>query len=236
MVFLAAVAVIAQGMHFEAASIKPNKSGITGITLEVHPGGRLEVVNNPLSNVIRNAYSSLRPFVLVGGPEWIDSDRYDIEAKAEGNPTEPQVMVMLQALLAERFKLQVHRETRELPAFALTVVRGGTKLKKSAEDSCSAGCGNNLIARGHWDASKVDMASVAGALSVLVRRRVIDKTGLTGLFDIHIEIPPDPLAAPDSGAPSIFTVLQDELGLKLDSDKAPGLALVIDHIERPSEN
>lgn len=82
----------------------------------------------------------------------------------------------------------------------------------------------------------MDVAKVAGALSVLVRRRVIDKTGLTGLFDIHIEIPPDPLATNDSGEPSIFTVVQDELGLKLESDKATGLVLVIDRIERPSEN
>lgn len=121
----AAQSQTADGGHFEAASIKPNKTGMSGITLEVHPGGRLEVVNNPISNVIRNAYSSLWPFVLQGGPQWIDSDRYDIEAKAEGNPAEPQMMVLLQALLADRFKLKVHRETRELPAFALTVAKGG---------------------------------------------------------------------------------------------------------------
>ncbi|HEY2383611.1 MAG TPA: TIGR03435 family protein [Terriglobia bacterium] len=241
-------------LQFEAASIKPSSAGLSGITFAVQPGGRLDVENNPISNVIKNAYGSIRPFVLQGGPDWVDSDRYDIEAKAEGNPAEPEMMVMLQALLADRFKLKVHRETRELPVYALTVAKGGPKLTKHIEGSCvivdpnsppppgAPGekprdhCGNNLIARGRWDASKVDMPSVAGALSVLVRRKVIDKTGLTGFFDIHIDIPSDPLAGNDPGAPSIFTVLQDELGLKLDSDKGPVAVLVIDHIERPSQN
>jgi uncharacterized protein (TIGR03435 family) len=244
----------ASPLAFDVASIKPNTSGVSGITLETQPGGRLNVVNNPLSNIIRNAYNSIRPFVLQGGPDWIDSDRYDIEAKAEGNPTEPQMMLMLQSLLADRFKLKVHLETRELPAYALTVAKGGPKLRQFKEGSCVTRdpnvpteilstsqkpldfCGNNLLARGRWDASKVDMVRVAGALSVLVRRRVIDKTGLSGLFDIHIAIPPDPLATNDPGTPSIFTVLQEELGLKLDPDKAPGQVLVIDHVERPSQN
>src|SRR4051812_13239160 len=99
-------------LAFDAASIKLNTTGASGITLETFPGGRLNVVNNPLSNVIRNAYNSIRPFLLQGGPDWINSDRYDIEAKAEGNPTEAQMMMMLQSLLSDRFRLKVHLETQ----------------------------------------------------------------------------------------------------------------------------
>jgi bla regulator protein BlaR1 len=238
-------------LQFEAASIKLNVSGQNGVTFSASPGGRLTVVNNPLFNVIDNAYGVRERFLLLGGPDWIDSDRYDIEAKAEGEPGKDQIMKMLQTLLAERFKLTVHREMRELPVYTLTVGKSGPKLTQFKEGSCvdydpnnpppaaSAGkphCGNNLIRGGRWEASKTDMPGVTGALSVLVRRKVIDKTGLTGLFDVHIELPPDPLGTTDSSSPSIFTIVQEQLGLKLESDKDLVEVLVIDHVERPSEN
>jgi bla regulator protein blaR1 len=243
--------------RFEAASIKVNTLGENqppGVDFAAQPGGRLHVRNNPMQNVIRNAYGVGQRFLLVGGPDWIDSDRYDMEARAEGNPSRDEMMRMLQALLEDRLKLQLHRETREVPVYDLTVAKGGPKLTAYTDGSCinfdpnnpppplapgqqpRDGCGNNHISGGRWTASKVDMGSVTGAISAIVRRKVIDKTALTGLFNVHMELPPDPLNATDPSAPSIFTLLEEQLGLKLESSKGPAEVLVIDRIERPSEN
>jgi len=244
-------------LRFEAATIKVNnfrENQPPGADFAAQPGGRLHVRNNPMANVIRNAYGVAQPFLLVGGPDWIDSDRYDMEARAEGNPGRDQMMSMLQSLLEDRLKLKVHNETRDVPIYVLTVAKGGPKLTAYSEGSCiifdpnspppplAPGekprdrCGNNRISGGMWTASKVEMASVTGAISLIVRRKVIDKTGLTGAFNIHMELPPNPLNTTDPAAPSIFTVLEEQLGLKLESSKGPADVLVIDHIERPSEN
>jgi len=242
------------GLRFEAASIKVNTRGENGVTFTTQPGGRLLVVNNAIQNVIRNAYRVEQPYLLAGGPDWIYSDRYDIEARAEGNPTAEQMMIMLQSLLEDRLKLKVHSETREVPAYVMTVAKGGPKLTAHTEGSCVDSdsntppaqpapgekprdrCGNNLLRGGMWTAAKIDMDGVTRAISRIVRRKVIDKTGLRGLFNIRVELPPDPLNAVDPTAPSIFTVLEEQLGLKLESSKGYDDVLVIDHIERPSEN
>jgi bla regulator protein BlaR1 len=249
---------------FEVASIKPNTSGAAGAGFQPFPSGRLSVVNNALRNVILNAYD-IQAFQLSGGPGWIDSDRYDIEAKAEGNPARKQMMMMLQTLLEERFQLRVHHETKEFPAYVLNVAKGGPKLHFSNDGNCippsspeatsldqkpANVCGNNLVSSGRrWNATNTSMPGVVAVLSAVLRRTVIDKTGITGTFDVHLEWTPDevlaqsptqgdpgrPVSSVDEG-PSIFTALQEQLGLKLESTKAPGDALVIDHIERPSEN
>jgi uncharacterized protein (TIGR03435 family) len=245
------------GLRFEAATIKVNNLGANqppGGDFAAQPGGRLHVRNNPMANVIRNAYGVTQPFFLIGGPDWIDSERYDMEARAEGNPSRDQMMGMLQSILEDRLKLKVHRETREVPVYDLTIAKGGPKLTAFTEGSCVTldpnnpppplppgqqprdGCGNNRISGGLWTASKVEMGSLTGAISRIVRRKVIDKTGLTGLFNVRMELPPDPLNATDPTAPSIFTVLEEQLGLKLESSKGPAEVLVIDHVERPSDN
>jgi uncharacterized protein (TIGR03435 family) len=244
-------------IRFEAASIKVNDRGANqppGADFAAQPGGRLHVRNNEMANVIRNAYGVAQPFLLIGGPDWIDSDRYDMEARAEGNPTRDQMMSMLQLLLEDRLKLKVHTETREVPVYILTVAKGGPKLTAYTEGSCinfdpnnpppplapgqrpRDGCGNNWISGGRWTASKVEMGSLTGAISNIVRRKVIDQTGLTGLFNVRMELPPDPLNATDATGPSIFTLLEEQLGLKLESSKGSADVLVVDHIERPSEN
>ena len=244
-------------LRFESASIKVNNLGEKqppGADFAAQPGGRLYVRNNGMQNVIRNAYGVGQRFLLIGGPDWIDSDRYDIEARAEGNPSRDQMMSMLQSLLEDRLKLKVHRETREVPVYVLSVANGGPKLTAYTDGSCinfdpnnpppplaagqkpRVGCGNNNISNGVWTASKVEMERITGAISTIVRRKVIDKTGLTGLFNIRMELPPDPLNAADATGPSIFTLLEEQLGLKLESSKGPADVLVIDHIERPSEN
>ena len=214
-------------------------------------------------DLIRTAYGEFVP--ISGGPAWINSDRYRIEAKAEGN-TNPGIMggPMLQALLEDRFQLKIHRETREVPVYALVVTKGGFKLQPSKEGSCIApddigahltpgqkpcgipmtqGKGPNMITE--IEGSVDQFCKVIGAS---LGRPVINKTGITGVFDLHLEFARDEAiigAGPrgpgltlsdDSAAPSVFTALQQQLGLKLESTKGPGEFFVIDHVEKPSEN
>lgn len=247
---------------FEVASIK-RETGVasgSGVTFAARPGGTLTVINNPLTNVIDNAYR-IRRYQLIGGPDWIDSDRYNIQAKAAGDATRDEMMLMLQSLLADRFKLKVHREMRELPIYVLTVAKGGIKAPRSPDGGCvtfdprnpprpAAGqatrpfCGNNLIRTNTWDATAIDMAGAAGALVGVLGRSVVDRTGITGKFDIHVQWTPDQASAGVDGAtasnadaaPPLFTVLEDQLGLKVESSRGPVDVLVIDHVERPSEN
>jgi uncharacterized protein (TIGR03435 family) len=251
---------------FDVASIKPNIEG-GGFTFAPLSGGRLTVKNNVVSNLIGNAYD-VQNYQIVGGPAWLNSDRFDIQARAEGNPARPQMMRMLQTLLEDRFKLRVHRETRELPVFTLSVAKSGLKLEPWKEGSCVAVdwsnppappargqerpkyCGNNVVLpKGPnmaWSATKIDMAGLTGALSSVMRRTVIDKTGLTGTFDVQLEwtrdeapaAPPGPAGEPatEISGTSIFTALQERLGLQLKSDKGPVEVLVIDRLEKPDAN
>ena len=194
----------------------------------------------------------------------MNSDRYDVAAKAEDSATFEQMRPMLQSLVVERFKLVVDRETKELPVYDLVVAKGGLKLTQSRPGNCVTPvpgdppppelggkppvfCGAIRMGRGLVDTSAIPMPRLAAVLAQFgnLGRQVIDKTGLTGNFDVHLEYAPDeglaggpPGQAPstDSSGPSIFTALQEQLGLKLESSKAPVEMLVIDHVERPSEN
>jgi len=203
---------------------------------------------------------------VIGGPGWLDSELYDLDAKAEGAASLDQTVgKMLQSFLEDRCKLKVHREARETPVYALTVAKGGPKLKESAPDSCTpldlnhppsdpqaVPCGfpvmrgnnGNIVADGHG----MTMAEVAARLLTRVDRPVIDKTGLTGRYDIHLEYAitgpmrvnggeaPDVFLPPDPAGASMFSAVQSQLGLRLASDKAPIDVIVVDSVERPSEN
>jgi uncharacterized protein (TIGR03435 family) len=246
--------------QFDVVSIKrtPENTG-PGADFASMPGGRLHARNNEVMNLIGNAYD-LPQYRVTGAPEWLTTDRYDIEAKTEGAPSRPQMMLMVQTLLEDRFKLKVHRETREGEVYALSVAKGGLKLPPFKDGGCvdrspgtvlpaterRPGCGNNwLRQRGvnlAWTATRIDMEGVAGALAIVMRRTVLDKTGATGFFDINVELPPlqpevgvSDLSAVDTGV-SVFTVLREQLGLTLGSGRGPDEYLVIDSVERPSEN
>jgi uncharacterized protein (TIGR03435 family) len=255
-----------QRVAFEVASIKrtPADTG-PGADFSAQPGGRLHVRNNAVTNLITNAYG-VPLYAVIGGPDWMRPDsgvRYDIETKAEGEPSRTEMMLMLQTLLAERFQLRTHRETRELPAYVLTVARGGARLTPSKDGGCvdrspairntlpasetRPGCGNNLLtSRGAtppnllWSAVRIDMAGVASALANVFRRPVVDRTGLTGFFDIQLELPPLQPATVDGGASdpgvSVFTVLQEQLGLRVEEGRGPVEVLVVDGVERPTGN
>jgi uncharacterized protein (TIGR03435 family) len=265
---------------FEVASIKLNNSGDGRVMMQQQPGGRFTATNIPLRLLIRNAYQ-LQDFQIVGAPSWINSERYDIVAKAEdGTPPETpsldrtgpsRIQLMIRSLLAERFQLVAHDETRELPIYALVVARSdgklGPDLKKSEVDCnavFAAGRGRGMppppgppqpgerpqcgirIGMGNLAMGGAPLPQFANSLAMFVGRTVQDKTGLTGNYDVTLTWTPDqmpqrPPGAPepppaDPNGPSIFTALQEQLGLKLDSQKGPVTVLVIDRVERPKEN
>jgi uncharacterized protein (TIGR03435 family) len=259
----------AQRLAFEVASIKrtdPDDSR-PGADFMTRPGGILIARNNEVSNFITNAYD-VPNYTVIGGPEWMRVDRYNLEARADGERSRAEMMLMLQTLLADRFQFRMHRETRELPAYVLTVARGGAKLTRTKDGDCVArdpdkptppptplapgekprpGCGNNnLSSRGAtppnimWTAVGIDMARVTDALAIYFRRPVVNRTGLTGSFNIKLELPPLQPATIDGGAAdagvSVFTVLQEQLGLRVEEGRGPVNVLVVDRIERPTEN
>ena len=203
-------------------------------------GSSYRCVNVPLIRVIRLAYAPIQEFV--GGPGWIESDRYDIVAKAEGTPTRPQLQLMLRSLLADRFKLVVHKETREKPAYALVLARPdgklGPALRKSEVDcspanrdkapkgACGFRAGQGLIT-----SRSATMEMLASEL-IMTGRLVLDRTGLTGAYELDLRWTPDEF---ETGA-ALVTALREQLGLKLEAIRAPVEVIVVDKAERPSEN
>jgi uncharacterized protein (TIGR03435 family) len=249
---------------FEVASIKPSAPGPTARTAGSPSPGTFAVAGLQLRFLISLAYG-VQPNQVLGGPNWIDSQAYDVVAKPGGTVSEGQLSLILQALLGDRFKLKIHRETREVPVYALTVAKGGDKLHHVAEGSCAPRgrfltpppfepnqkppCGTGGFRRGAIAVGQISAVSLdefSKTLSTRLDRFVIDKTGLTGLFDIHVEFAPDeatPGLLPGGGAsptdadgPSIFTAFQEQLGLKLEPTKGPAEFLVIDSAEKLSEN
>ena len=237
--------------QFEVATVRPNKSGEQNASLGVRPGGRVIGTNQTVRNLIRNAYN-VQPYQLIGGPAWMDSDRFDIQAKAaeadlddKGMMTPQQFMLRLQSLLEDRFRMIARWETRELPVYALVLAvpgKLGPKLKTHTGDcnrapgtppppgSKGMDCGTRATA-GKVTGSGISMVTFARNLSGATGRYVVDKTGLDGAYDLELEFTPD--QSPDTTGPSLFTAMQEQLGLKLDSTRATVEVLVIDRIERP---
>ncbi|MBV8847231.1 MAG: TIGR03435 family protein [Bryobacterales bacterium] len=201
--------------QFAVASIKQRTDGGSASACCLGAGGRLNVKNQRVSNIIGFAWT-MKYYQLVGGPSWLESDRFDIEATAEGSPSQDEMKQMLQSLLEERFHLKVHQETRQLPAYTLTLAKGGSKMQAFKEGDCIKYdpstpaspstpirprdfCGFNVLTQGRWNASGITMQQVTSALADITNRPVIDNTELSGLFNIHTEYPEDELS-PDSAA------------------------------------
>jgi uncharacterized protein (TIGR03435 family) len=246
---------------FEVASVKPTKISGTSLVRPL-PGGRFSVINFSLAGLIKRAYR-LQDNQLVGGPDWIRSEGYDIEAKAESAASAEQMLLMLRTLLTERFRLALRTERRELPVYALVLVKSdgatGPQLKRSSQADClraspstsSIGpptdpkrpmCGL-YSPTGRWTGRGVSLDTVANALTRFVGRGVQNRTGLTGEFDLDLQwtdlallLSPTATADPPplADGPSLFTALQEQLGLKLESTKGPVEVLVIDHVEQPT--
>ena len=184
---------------FETASVKPDKSGAPRVGILLQPGGLYTATNVTLQQLIQNAYR-VQGFQVQGGPDWIKSDRFDIVAKA-GTATTPapaQIQLMMQALLADRFKVGVHREQRDGQVYALVMAKTGGKPGPQLRPSdCMPGpppslCGGARVGPGTLTAQGIPIAQFANFLSNLVNRVVIDKTGLTGNVDVDLKWAPDP--------------------------------------------
>jgi uncharacterized protein (TIGR03435 family) len=289
---------------FEVASVKPAEPqtmGMMRVRMSGGPGtpdpGQLTYTNVSLKNVLTNAYN-VKGYQL-SGPKWLDTERFDITAKIPMGATKEQFQLMLQNLLAERFKLTLHHETKELPMYALVVGKGGSKLKESAEDDPAAppppplpppggdaagpvrlkvgadgtpqlppGMGKNGMmmmmtnGRMHLVANHRPIGALLEMLGNQLGRPVVDATDLKANYDFTLDFAPDGMngpmgmmpppppqheggpaaggpmaAAPDNAGPTIFTALQEQLGLKLEQRKGPMDLLVIDRLEKvPTEN
>lgn len=222
--------------RFEVAVIRPSQAATsTGTSFNLFEGGRIRITNEPVRLLIRAAFQ-LQNAQIAGGPAWLDTDRYDVEAKT-GRPEKinpDQLHPLIETLLVERFHLKFHWEMRELTVYALAVAKGGPKLKPKAEGEGSAMNTSGGPRRSQLVATAVSMELLAGYVGNRLGRIVVDKTQLSDSYDFTLDWSPD--EASDSPAPPLVTALRDQLGLRLESQKNPVKVLVIDSIERPSEN
>jgi uncharacterized protein (TIGR03435 family) len=246
--------------EFDAVSIKANKSGDLHMTMRPSRGGRLNATNVPLRNLIVWAYM-VRDFQISGEPSWVDSERFDVATTSEANPRydvlQPTLETMFQGVLADRFKLTSHRATKELPVYSLVVAKNGPKIHPVDEEGCPEVPPADNPCRflrptkfGQLTGKKAPMFILALLLSSMTGRTVVNKTDLKGSYDYTLDwtkyqqppqVPPGGEATPVPLDPAsvgiaISTALEEQLGLKLESGKGPVEILVIDHVERPSEN
>lgn len=260
--FLCLSTAWAQPLTFEVASIRPSKAAQEGGSIG-RRGGTFGATNMPLTALLSYAYGppngSLLKQQIVGAPEWANTDRFDIQAKLPGGDTgatPERTRQMLQSLLEERFQLKAHRETRNLPVYNLVLLKSGPKLSKDQTPPdprqgfiqfTSSADRQTALPRGAMrlitETSGVTLLGTAIQVSKVVSllqeqsdRLIFDKTGFSGLFDIHLEFTPATAASVTAESnPSLFTAIQ-EVGLKLESARAPVEVLVIDSVQKPSVN
>jgi uncharacterized protein (TIGR03435 family) len=221
-------------LEFDVASIKPAAAGPGNTTMGFDPGGTFRATGAPLNALIQMAYG-VKDFQVSRGPKWADSesyDAYDIVAKPAVGVTlnRNQLKVALQALLADRFGLKIHREMKDLPMYSLVVAKNGPKLTKNID----APGPEATMGSGQLKGSKISMSILAGMLAQLLDRTVRDDTGISGDFDVKLDWTPGQTA--DMDGPSIFSALQEQLGLKLNAQKGPVEMIIIESAKRPSAN
>ena len=249
--------VVEKPRAFEVASIRPHifngsAAGCVGGSIS---GNRVTLRCLSLRNLIMRAYG-VKVYQIMGGPSWLYEmvdGSYDISGLAEGSDpvTQKQLNQMLQSLLADRFQLRVHRETNEMGVYALVVGKNGPKMKESASDARGGISFRMGGMQGYMKATRESMAQLALFLSGDLQRPVIDKTGLSGTYEFTLEwtrdepqmLPGMTMAdarsigpQPELRGPSIYTAIEEQLGLKLESQKAPIDMIVVDHAAKPSEN
>ena len=220
-------------LRFEVASVKPSNpahdQSISGVETK---RGRLTATNVTLKRCILGAYG-IRPHQIIGGPDWLDADTFDIVAKAEEPVGDEVLSKMMQTLLADRFKLAFHRETRTMQAFVLEASRNAPKIEKAEGGEWKA-----VSRRGGLDAENTSMNQFAELLSRQMDLPVVNLTGIEGVFNLKLKWTPEGAAAAQQvdAPPTIFTAIQEQLGLRLRSQKTPIEVLIIDHAEKPGEN
>jgi bla regulator protein blaR1 len=238
--------VFAQTPAFDVASVKPASSGARGSTFQFIPGGGLRVGNGTLKGMIEMAYD-VRDFQISGGPGWVDSDRYNVDAKViADDPSAGAAMTpariqetrrRLQTLLAARFQLQVRRTTKELPILALEPAKNGPKLAAAEAKGGNIGI---RAACGLMEGNRSTLANLVYALSRELARPVRDRTNLAGIYNFRLQWTPDAGPCPDAAEghdfPDLFTALKEQLGLRLESARGPLEVILIDRAEKPSQN
>ena len=245
-----------QRPSFDVASVRvhdPNDNKDTD-NFEPYPGGRFTASNCSLWMLIHYAFQ-VQPYQIAGTPGWIRSEHYDVEAKpAEAVPNSDDVLLMVQALLEDRFQLKYHWETREQPGYDLVVVKPGKLLASILKGDCppslsdsellpkDAACGGLPNSPGHAKGYNLTASDLAGSLAWFLSKPISDKTNLAGRYDVELRWTPDSVemrsnAPSEQDAPNISTALQEQLGLKLQSARVPVRVFVIDHVEKkPSDN
>jgi uncharacterized protein (TIGR03435 family) len=204
-------------------------------------GGRFVIVNRPVVGMLMFAYG-MHKKEIVGAPEWIESERWDVQGVPDvpGHPSLKQTQSLIRKLLEERFGLKVHRETKELAVYAITVAKSGEKMARSAGDPNGTPDENERSNGGvvTMRMTNMSMAEFAPDLGYFLDRPAVDQTGLAGRYDFQLKWLVDESRAPADGTvpPGLFTAIQEQLGLKLEPVKAPAGVLVIDKVERPSAN
>jgi uncharacterized protein (TIGR03435 family) len=227
------------GSAFEVATVRatgPSSDGHTHINYP--PGDRFSATNITVLTLMQWAYNMPEKQIL-DGPAWLGSTRFDFQAKADTDqikgltPAQDRDLKgrMVQALFADRFHLAVHQETRTLPAYDLVVAKGGSKLQLTKSNGKSFGVG-----RTNFHGEGLTMTMIAEELSRITGRVVVDKTNLADRYDLKLEWAADDAPTTDNSAPSLFTAVQEQLGLKLESAKEAAPVLIIDHVELPTAN
>ena len=247
---LASNAQTSSGPSYDVISIKPNKSLSHNISINIHDG--VYVASNvTLPMLLKSAYDLKTDAQLSGVPGWANSASFDIEAKedpdvaaatAKAPPAEREEhqAALLRALLAERFHLVIHHETKVLPTFSLLVGKGGVKFKEA--DPNAKNNGSTMIQNQKLTATGISLDNFARTLSGQLEREVVNKTELAGKYDLNLTWSRDdaPVESKDTtgvdSPPTLFTAVQEQLGLKLEPSKASVDAIVVDHVEPPSEN
>jgi uncharacterized protein (TIGR03435 family) len=240
---------------YDVVSIHENKSGSGGMSFRWTEGG-FAGSNITVPLLLTDAYD-LRQELISGLPGWADSFHFDLNAKVSDpdvnalkklSPDQRRAMML--ALLNDRFHLRAHIEIKTLPVYDLVLAKGGSKLKEDnalpskdfdpADKSGKPPTGGFLFSAGQMTGTAIPVSTLAATLAVHVERNIIDKTGLNGKYDINLKWTPPELESKDTGvdnnAPDLFTALQEQLGLKLESSKGPVDTLVIDHVEMPTAN
>jgi uncharacterized protein (TIGR03435 family) len=229
---------------FEVASVHPHSPGDARFGVKMPVNGQFAATGVVTKLLVMLAYD-VQESQIVGGPDWFATDKWDVQAKSGDGSTHSseETLHMLRSMLEERFGLRIHRETQQRPAYVLTVAKGGPKFKSPEE----SGSTNYRITRNSISLERGDIARMAQFLSTALGRPVIDQTGLSGIYDLSLQW--DDAPVPEGGVPgldtpavpgndrgSIFTAIQDDLGLRLESRRAPVEVIVVDRVERPSEN
>lgn len=239
-------AVSALGQQFEVASLKPSDPGGRGGGIRPAPGGERYLATNVTPRLMLSVAWRVRPDQILGGPAWLDTDRYDMNAKAEKPSTVEELHAMLVNLVKDRFKLQYHQGTKEMGIYALTLDKSGPKLTPHEAESAGDPWIDvaQEVLHQKWSAKFCPMDYFAWRLGQILDRPVVDRTGLKGGFDFSLnftrDLPPGfPEGglingqAPDTSGPNIFEAVKNQLGLKLEGTKGEAQAIVIDHAEKP---